>query len=133
MRFFIGIGKQECNRGVKYDDLTSIFRSTLDSHTPLKQKEVRGNQAAFVTKELSKAITTRSRIKNKYNKWPYRENFLALKQIKSKRINLTKTAKEQYFAKSAENQTFQVFGIHFHHFLQNVRNDVIKLKEKGQL
>ena len=56
MRFFIGIGKQECNRGVKYDDLTNIFRSTLDSHTPLKQKEVRGNQAAFMTKELSKAL-----------------------------------------------------------------------------
>ena len=94
---------------------------------------MRGNPAAFMTKELSKAIMTRSRIKNKYNKWPYRENFLVLKQIKSKRINLTKTAKEQYFAKSAENQTFRVFGIHFHHFLQNVRNDVIKLKEKGRL
>ena len=47
---------------------------------------------------------TRSRIENKYNKWPSKENFLALKQIKNKGTNLTKTAKKQYFAKSAENK-----------------------------
>ena len=29
---------KECNGGVKYDDLTNIFRSTLDNHAPLKQK-----------------------------------------------------------------------------------------------
>ena len=39
--------------------------STLDSHGPLKQKQVRGNQASFMAKELSKAVMTRSRIKNK--------------------------------------------------------------------
>ena len=63
-------------------------------------------QAPFITKELRKAIIalTRSRIENKYNKWPSRENFLALKQIKNKGTNLTKTAKKQYFAKSAENK-----------------------------
>ena len=88
---------KECNGGVKYDDLTNIFRSTLDNHAPLKQKQVRGNQAPFMTKELSKAIMTRSRIKNKYNKWPSRENFLALKQIKNKCTNLTKTSEKQYF------------------------------------
>ena len=85
---------KECNGGVKYDNLTNIFRSTLDSHAPLKQKRVRGDQASFMTKELSKAIVTRSRIKNKYNKWPSRDNFLALKQIKNKWTNLTKVAKK---------------------------------------
>ena len=73
-----------CNGGFKYDDLRNIFRSTLDSHDSLKQKRVRRNQVPFMTKELSRAIITRSRIKNKYNKWPSRENFLALKQIKNK-------------------------------------------------
>ena len=48
---------------------------------------------------------TRSRIKNKYNKWPSRENFLALKQIKNKGTNLTKKVKKQYFAKSTGNQS----------------------------
>ena len=106
---------KECNGGVKYDDVTNIVESTLDSHAPLKQKRVMGNQAPFMTKELSKAIITRSWIKNKYNKWLSRENFLALKQIKNKCTNVTKTAKKQYFAKSAENQRW---------------NDVIILKEK---
>ena len=129
---------KECDGGVEYDDLTNIFRSTLDSHAPLKQKQVRGNQALFMTKKLSKAVMTRSRIKNKYNKWPSRENFLALKQIKNKCTNLTKTAKEQYFAKSAENQplTNKSFWNSKSPFLtnKNVRNDdVITLKEKGRL
>ena len=128
---------KECNGGVKYDDLTNILRSTLDNHAPQKQKHVRGNQAPFMTKELSKTIMTRSRIKNKYNKWPSRENFLALKQIKNKCTNLTKTAKKQYFAKSAENQplTNESFWNSISSFLtdKNVRNDdVITLNEKGR-
>ena len=59
---------KECNGGPKYDDLTNIFRPTLDNHAPLKQKQVRGNQAPFMTKEMSKAVITRSRFKSKYNK-----------------------------------------------------------------
>ena len=95
---------KECNGGIKYDDLTNIFRSTLDSQAPLKQKQFRGNQASFMTKEVSKAIMARSRIKNKYNNWSSRENFLALKHIQNKCTNLAKTAKKQYFVKSTENQ-----------------------------
>ena len=49
---------KECNKGVKYDDLTNVFRSTLDSPSPLKQKQVMGNQVLFMTIELSKAIMT---------------------------------------------------------------------------
>ena len=40
--------------------------------------------ALFMTKELSRGIMKRYRIRNKYNKWPSRENFLALKQAKNK-------------------------------------------------
>ena len=49
---------KECIGAVKYDDLTNIFWSTLDSHAPLKQKQVRGNQAPFMIKDLSKAVMT---------------------------------------------------------------------------
>ena len=80
---------------------------------------------------------TRSRIKNKYNKWPSREKFLALKQIKNKCTNLTKTAKKQYFAKPAENQplTNESFRNLISSFLtnKNVRNDVITLEGKGRV
>ena len=129
---------KECNGGPKYDDLTNIFRPTLDNHAPLKQKQVRGNQAPFMTKEMSKAVITRSRFKSKYNKWPSRANLLALKQIKNKCTNLIKTAKKQYFTKSAENRplTNTSFWNSISLFLtnKNVRNDnVITLNEKGQL
>ena len=74
-----------------------------------------------MTKELSKAIITRSRIKSKYNNWPSTENILALKQIKNKCTNLKKTAKKQQLAKSTENQqplTNKSSGIKYHRFLQ---------------
>ena len=35
-----------------------------------------------MTKELRKAIMDRSRLENKYLKWPSRENFLAYKKAK---------------------------------------------------
>ena len=47
---------KDCNGEVKYDDLINIFRSILDSHAPLKQKQVTRNEAPFMTKEMSKAI-----------------------------------------------------------------------------
>ena len=47
----------------------------LDYHAPVKQKVVRGNQARFMTKDLSKAIMMKSNIKNQYVKWPSSENF----------------------------------------------------------
>ena len=126
------LSAKECNGRVKYDDLMDIFRSTLDSHAPLKQKKVRGNQTPFMTKAMSKAIITRSRMKNKCNKWSSREKFLDLKQITNKRTNLTKTAKKQYFAKSTENQllTNKIFWNSISQFLTNKKernDDVITL------
>ena len=47
----------------------------FDSHAPLKQKQVRGNQAHLMANKLSKAVMKRSRIKSTYNKRPSRENF----------------------------------------------------------
>ena len=57
-----------------YNKLTQIFTEVLDSHAPLKHKKIRGNQAPFMTRELSKAIMDKSKAKNKYVKWPSREN-----------------------------------------------------------
>ena len=126
-----------CNRQVNYDDLTNIFPSTIDSdsHAQLKQKKVQGNQAPFMTKELSKEILTRSRIKSKCNKWPSRESFVGLKQTNNKCTNLARAAIKQYFAKSTEKQylTNKTFWNLIPPFLtnRNIRNDdVITLKQK---
>ena len=42
-----------------YKKLTEIFFEVLDKHAPLKKKKVRGNNAVFMSKELSKAIMTK--------------------------------------------------------------------------
>ena len=56
-----------------------------------------------MTKELSKSIMNRSRFKNKYLKWPSRENFLAYKKAKNLCNSLYKKTKKTYFDKDTEN------------------------------
>ena len=79
-----------------YNKLTNILSNTLEKHTPLKSKTVRGNQAPFMNKELSKAIMKKSRLRNRHLKYPSRENFLAYKSIKNKCNNLLKQSKKKY-------------------------------------
>ena len=43
----------------------------------------------------------KSRIKNKYLKWPFRENYLAYKKIKNKCNILVKKSKKRYFQENA--------------------------------
>ena len=66
-----------------YSKLTEIMSEVSEKHTPLKAKTIRGNQAPFMNKRLSKAVMNKSRIRNKYLQWPSRENFLAYKKIKN--------------------------------------------------
>ena len=50
-----------------------------------------------MTKQLNKGIMDRSKIKNRYLKWPFRENYLELKKAKNLCKNITKKAKKQCF------------------------------------
>ena len=77
-----------------YSNFTRIFQNVLNKHAPLKYKKVRGNHAPFMTKDLSKAIMNKSKTKNKYHKWPSRENFLAMKRAKNFSNNLGKINKK---------------------------------------
>ena len=52
-----------------YGKLKQIFSEAPDYHASVKQKVARGNQAPFMTKDLSKAITMKSKAKNQYVKW----------------------------------------------------------------
>ena len=59
---------------------TETLRRVLDKNRQLKTKKVRGNQNPFMNKELSKALMNKSKTRNKYIKWPSRENVLAMKR-----------------------------------------------------
>ena len=78
-----------------YSTFAKVFRLILDKHASLKVKQVRGNMA----KELSKAIMNKSKIRNNYQKWPSRGNFLAFKEAKKFCNKLTKSVKKAYFRK----------------------------------
>ena len=88
-----------------YSKLTEIMSEVLDKHAPLKTKTIRGNQAPFMNKNLSKAMMNKSRIRNKYLSWPSRENFLAYKKIKNKCNNLLKKSKKKYFQENASEES----------------------------
>ena len=53
----------------------------------------------FMTKQLSKTIINRCKLRNRYIKWPTRENFLYYKKAKKTCNNLNKFAKKSYFDK----------------------------------
>ena len=59
-------GKLYRNCDEPYKKLFEIFNDTLNHHAPLKQKQVSGNHAPFMTKDLNKAIMSNSKAKNKY-------------------------------------------------------------------
>ena len=76
---------------------TETFRRVLKTYASLKTKRVRGNQSPFMTKELSKAVMNNSKTRNKYIKWPPRENFFAMKRAKNYCNNLTRTTEKNFF------------------------------------
>ena len=88
------------NNEEMYSNFTRIFQNVINKHAPLKQKKVRGNHAPFMTKDLSKAIMNKSKTRNRYLKWPSRENFLGMKSAKNLCNNLIKTNKKILFSKS---------------------------------
>ena len=60
--------KLDCIKGPTYNEFDEELFSVLNIHAPVKVKMLRHNNSAFVTKDLSKAIMKRSRLKNLFNK-----------------------------------------------------------------
>ena len=81
----------------------TLYKCIVDRHCPIKSKKIRGNDQPFMNHELRKAIMDRSRIRNKYNKWKSRENYLDLQNIKKKCKSLAKKAKHEHFNKVLSN------------------------------
>ena len=73
-----------------YSVLTNTFSSIVEKHAPLKKKIVRGNHAPFITKDLRKAIYTRSRLKSKYIKNPPEVNEKLYKRQRNKCVSIRK-------------------------------------------
>ena len=79
------------------ESLLNAIETTLNIHQPLKQKMIRGNNKPFVNKELKKAISTRSRLRNIANKTGNNDDIDKYKKYRNyvKRLNIK--IKKQYF------------------------------------
>ena len=73
-----------------YLGFTTLFKSIVDRHAPIKTKIVRGNQSDFMNKELSQSIKNRSMLRNRYNKFKSRENYINYQNAKKECKFLTK-------------------------------------------
>ena len=81
-----------------YSALTKTFSLIVEKHAPLKKKIVRGNHAPFITKDLRKAIYTRSRLKNKFIKNPSDVNQKLYKRQRNRCVAIRKKSIKQYFS-----------------------------------
>ena len=121
-----------------YKKLTEIFNDILNHHAPLKQKQVRGNHAPFMTKDLSKAIMNKSKAKNKYLNWPSRENFISYKRTKHKSNSLSEKTKRDFFKETTKDgiMTSKKFWRSVKPFLTNngcISNDFVGIENEGNL
>ena len=87
-------------------------------------------------KKLSKAVINKSKITNTHQKWPSRENFLVLKEVK-KFCKFCKSVKKAYFRKVAGKGFVnnKVFWNTVKSFLPNkgfLTNETIATESKGK-
>ena len=110
---------------------------TLNSSAPTKKKYARGNQMPFLTKNLSKEIMTRSRLRNKYLKHKTEENRLLYTQQRNKCVSLLRKTKMNYYGNLNEkditdNKKFWKTVKPFL-FDKSINSDKIHLNENGEL
>ena len=84
---------------------------TFNKLAPLKAKYVRANNAPYMNKSLNKTIMTRSRLKNKFIKYPTHQNKETYKKHLNFCVNLLRREKKKYYAnldlnKITDNKTF---------------------------
>ena len=80
-----------------YEEFRNTFLETLNAYAPIKKKTVRGNNAPFMNKTLSKAFMQRTKLKNRYNKSPSVNNYSLYKKQRNFCSNLLKREKKKYY------------------------------------
>ena len=82
---------------INYENLEKVCINLLDKHAPLKDKTLRANQAPFMTKVLSKAIMTRSRLRNRFVKLPTEHNKKIYHKHRNYCTNLARKVKRNFY------------------------------------
>ena len=77
--------------------IRKIFMEVLDKFASLKKKYIKANHSKFVTKELSKAIMLRSKLRNQFLKTKTQESKLKCNKQRNLCVSITRKAKRSYY------------------------------------
>ena len=80
-----------------YSEFQNLFLRVFNIHAPSKVKYVRANEVPYMTKTLRKAIMTRSRLENKYQKTKSLEHKENFKKHKNYCNRLYKRERKKYY------------------------------------
>ena len=83
---------------LEFEHFLNIFIEILNKHAPVKKKYLRANQGEFMSKELNKAIMTRSRLRNKYLKEKSADSKIAYDKQRNYYVNLLCRTNKKNFA-----------------------------------
>ena len=78
-------------------ELKTIFMELLNKVAPLKTKYLRANYSKFITKELSKAIMLRTKLRNQFLKKRTSEAKLKYNKQRNLCVSLLRKAKRNYY------------------------------------
>ena len=82
---------------VTVSDFQNIFLAIWNAHAPVKKKVVRGNNAPFMNRTLSKAFMHRAKLRNRSNKFPTLENIEAFKRYRNFCVSLLRKEKKKFY------------------------------------
>ena len=97
------LAQRDINLAYKF--FVKMFLQVIDRHAPLKSKTIRGNQVLFMTKELSKAIMTRSSLRNIYNHCKTAENWELYRRQGNLCVTLRRKSIRYYFAGISQRES----------------------------
>ena len=80
-----------------YKNFKDTIIDSLNKHASLERKFLRANHSNVITKELSKAIMQRSKLRNLYLKLKSDENRIRYKKLRNICVSLLRKAKRKYF------------------------------------
>ena len=82
---------------ITYIKFETVFIHLLDLHAPMKTKYIRANNGPFMNKILSKAVMTRSRLRNKFLKCPSQGNEHNYKKHRNYCTSLFRKEKKKFY------------------------------------
>ena len=92
------------NNDKGFEKFCNISMKVLNKHAPGKKKIVRGNQMPFMTKDLSKEIMKKSRLRSRFLKDKSLENRMLYTQQRNYCASLVRKTKIRYYANLKEKK-----------------------------